>query len=141
VPSFLYSFAKAVNTIIDIIRFKLFKQLLRGGIGYHLALRVAHPLKPASRAINEKKGAFRNGTPLFSAEAAAKLTASVFLAELIYTTCGIKNLLLTGKEGVAGGTDIKAQITTHGRFGLEGITAATGRSNLIIFRVNLRFHG
>ena len=59
-----------------------------------------HPWSPGYKYIHVQKRASQ-WDALFSAKTAAKLLARVFLAELVNTTCGIKNLLLTGVERMA----------------------------------------
>ena len=86
-----------------------------------------------------KKGRPKWDAP-FSTKTAAKLLARVLLAELVNTTSGIKNLLLTGIERVASGANIKAQIPACSGLGLKAVTAAAGSGNLIVFWVNFRFH-
>lgn len=79
--------------------------------------------------------------PLRSRSAADGLLARVLLAELVDATCGIDDLLLAGKERVAGRADIKVQIIARGGLGLKTVTAATVNGNLAVIGVNFRFHG
>ena len=65
---------------------------------------------------------------------------AVTLVKAIDASRGIDQLLLTGKERVAGGTDFHVQIAFFRRTRLEGLAASAANSDFSVFRVNSRFH-
>ena len=65
---------------------------------------------------------------------------SIALLELLDTTSGINKLLLTGKERMAGRTDFNFHFIID-RSKLKLSTTGTGCFNLLIFRMDITFHG
>ena len=63
----------------------------------------------------------------------------VFLTEPLDSSGGVNQLLTTGEEGMAVGTDFDLQIL-HRRTGLDDIPAGAGDGGIEIFRMNLLFH-
>ena len=68
-------------------------------------------------------------------------TVAEALAKPLYTAPGIKNLLLTGVERMAGRTDIEVNVFAQRRAGFNNVSAAAGRFDVVILRVDTRFHG
>ena len=65
---------------------------------------------------------------------------AIALVEAIDASRGIDQLLLTGKERVAGGTDFHVQVAFLGRARFEGLAASAGNSYIDVFWVNSWFH-
>jgi hypothetical protein len=63
----------------------------------------------------------------------------VFLSETFYTTGGVHELLLSGKERVAGGADFDLDVFC-GRTGFYNISARTGDFGKFVFGMNAFFH-
>lgn len=80
------------------------------------------------------QGLFRGGSAL------GRRFLAVTLIKAIDASRGIDQLLLTGKERVAGGTDFHVQVALLGRARLECLAAGAGNSYLNVFRVNSWFH-
>src|ERR1044071_8058767 len=78
------------------------------------------------------RGLFRGGR-LFGFPA-------VTLVEAIHATRGIDQLLLAGKERVAGGTDFHVQVALFRRPRLERLAAGAGNGYINVFGVNSWFH-
>ena len=76
---------------------------------------------------------------LCSGSAFGGLSAVTFV-EAIDAACGINQLLLAGKERVAGRTDFDVQIAFFGRAGFERLTARAANSYFVIFGMNSWFH-
>lgn len=73
--------------------------------------------------------------------AETKLHASVFLTELVYTTRGIDNLLLTRVERVTTRADVDVQaVVRHGGVGLELEAAAASYIDFRVLWVNSALH-
>ena len=70
----------------------------------------------------------------------ARLHACVAPRELLDPAGGIDELLLTGEEGVAGGTDADFQIPFR-RAGVIDRAAGTANGGLGVVGMNLCFHG
>lgn len=66
--------------------------------------------------------------------------ARITLAEFINPTSGIHDLLLAGKEGVAGGTNFHMQLLTKSGASGEFVTATADHFDFGVFRMNIRFH-
>jgi len=62
------------------------------------------------------------------------------LVKAINSTRSIDHFLLTRVKWVALGTNFQVNIFTHGRFGLDDVAAATGRSNFIVLGMDICFH-
>jgi hypothetical protein len=62
------------------------------------------------------------------------------LVKTIDSTRCIDHFLLTRVKWVALGTNFQVNIFTHGRFGLDDIAAATGRSNFFVLGMDISFH-
>ena len=60
--------------------------------------------------------------------------------EAIHATGSIDQLLLAGKERMAGRANLDVQIALTRRTGLESLATGAGDSYLVIFRVNSRLH-
>jgi hypothetical protein len=52
----------------------------------------------------------------------------------------VDQLLLTGKERMAGRTNLHVQIVFAGGTGLKGLAAGAGNCDFLIFRMNSGFH-
>ena len=64
----------------------------------------------------------------------------VFLVELLDPARRIHQLLLAGKKGMAGGTDFYIDFFVHGtKFKFAAASAFV--NNLVVFGMNVRFHG
>jgi hypothetical protein len=63
----------------------------------------------------------------------------IFPAESFHPTGGIDQLLFSGKEGMAIGTDLHLDILDR-RTGLDYMPAGAGYLGRVVFGVNLRFH-
>jgi len=63
----------------------------------------------------------------------------VFLVELLDPPCGIDQLLFPSEEGVTGGTDFNMDFLID-RSQFKFTTAGTLCLNLMVFRMNIRFH-
>jgi hypothetical protein len=66
--------------------------------------------------------------------------SAVTLVEAIHAPRGIDQLLLAGKERVAGGTDLHVQVALLGRARLERLAAGAGNGYINVFGVNSWFH-
>jgi len=64
---------------------------------------------------------------------------AVFLVEALDAACGINELLLAGKEGMAGRTDFNLDIL-YRRTGLDDIAARTGNGGEFVFGMDTLFH-
>lgn len=71
--------------------------------------------------------------------AAQRLAASVFLLELLDTAGGIHQLLLTGKERVAGAADLDVDFFFH-RARFKNAAASAGHFGNLVVGVNFFFH-
>ena len=65
---------------------------------------------------------------------------AVALVEAIDTSCGIDQLLFSGKEWVTRRTDFDVQVTFLGGASLERLAARAGDGNIDVFWVNSWFH-
>ena len=65
---------------------------------------------------------------------------AVALVEAIDTSCGIDQLLFSGKEWMASRTDFDVQVTFLGGASFEGLAASAGNCNFDVFWVNSWFH-
>jgi hypothetical protein len=65
---------------------------------------------------------------------------AVFLAELVHPAGGIDNLLLAGKERMAGGADFDTQVMGGGAAGLEAVATAAGYVHFDVIRMDIGFH-
>ena len=65
---------------------------------------------------------------------------AVTLVEAIDTSCGIDQLLFSGKEWVTRRTDFDVQVTFLGRASFEALATRAGNRNLNVFWVNSWFH-
>ena len=62
------------------------------------------------------------------------------LLELIHSTAGVNELLLTGKEGVALGADFNSHLTALGRTGGNSLTACTLDYDFLIVGMDSCLH-
>ncbi len=62
------------------------------------------------------------------------------LIESVNPACRVNELLLAGKEWVAFRTDLYVQLSTHGRTGLERMSARTGHVYLFVIRMDILLH-
>ena len=70
------------------------------------------------------------------------LLHTVFTPEFINTTGGIQHFLLAGVKWMTFGTDFNMKILfLYSGTGLETVTATAVYGNLIICRMDVRFHG
>jgi hypothetical protein len=68
-------------------------------------------------------------------------SAVVFLAELVHPAGGIDDLLFAGVEGMAGGADLHVKfVLSQGGTGDELVAAAAYDLNILVVRMNIRFH-
>jgi hypothetical protein len=68
-------------------------------------------------------------------------SAIVFLAKLIDAPRRIKNFLLAGEERVAGGANLHMEFfLTQSGTGDELVAAAAYNLNILVSRMNIRFH-
>jgi hypothetical protein len=65
---------------------------------------------------------------------------AVALVEAIDTSCGIDQLLFSGKEWMASRTDFDVQVTFLGGASLERLAARAGDGDINVFWVNSWFH-
>ncbi len=65
---------------------------------------------------------------------------AVALVEAIDTSCGIDQLLFSGKEWMASRTDFDVQVTFLGGASLEGLATRAGDRNFNVFWMNSWFH-
>ena len=65
---------------------------------------------------------------------------SVFLAELVHASGGIKHFLFAGVERMALGTNFDVQWLEHGRAGFEFVATAASDINFFIFGMAFCFH-
>lgn len=70
-----------------------------------------------------------------------KLSARVFLAELVDATAAIDHLLLTGIERMAIRADFDLQVVAQRRTRWKRVAAAAGHGNVFVLRMNAGFHG
>ena len=66
--------------------------------------------------------------------------SAVTLVEAIHASGGVNQLLLAGKERVAGRTDFHVQVALFGRARLKRLAAGAGNGDLNVFGVNSWFH-
>jgi hypothetical protein len=65
----------------------------------------------------------------------------VFLAKLVDASRRIKDFLLAGEERVAGGANLHMEFfLTQGGTGDELVAAATYDLDILVLRMNIRFH-
>ena len=76
---------------------------------------------------------------LWSSRGFGRLLAITFV-EAIDASCGIDQLLFSGKERMASGTDFDVQVTFASRAGLESFAASAGDRDFNVFGVNSWFH-
>ena len=65
---------------------------------------------------------------------------AVALVEAIDTSCGIDQLLFSGKEWMASRTDFDVQVTFLGGASLEGLATRAADRNFNVFWMNSWFH-
>src|ERR1051326_8372399 len=77
---------------------------------------------------------------LFRSRSAFGWFLAVAFVEAIHASRGIDELLLTGEERMARGTDFHVQVALLGRARLERLAAGAGDVDFYVFRVNSWFH-
>ena len=77
---------------------------------------------------------------LWSGSALGGWFLAVALVEAIDASCGIDQLLFSGKEWMASRTDFDVQVTFLGGASLEGLAARAGNVNFDVFWMNSWFH-
>jgi hypothetical protein len=65
---------------------------------------------------------------------------AIALVEAIDASCGVDELLFSGKERVAGGADFDVQIALLGRARLESLAASARYCDIDVFWMNSWFH-
>ena len=65
---------------------------------------------------------------------------AITFVEAINASCGIDQLLFSGKERMASGTDFDVQVTFASRAGLECFAARAGDRDFSVFGVDSWFH-
>ena len=70
----------------------------------------------------------------------ARIALGVLAAETLDTTGGVHELLLAGKEGMAGGADFYADVALVGGAGGEGVTAGAMHADLAVAGMDGCFH-
>ena len=70
----------------------------------------------------------------------ARSSSRVLLAELVDATSGVEDLLFARVERVAARTNFDREILPKGRAGRERVAAGAGHRDVLIFRVDRRFH-
>ena len=65
---------------------------------------------------------------------------AITFVEAINASCGIDQLLFSGKERMASGTDFDVQVTFASRAGLECLAASAGDRDFNVFGVDSWFH-
>lgn len=68
------------------------------------------------------------------------LIAGILLFELLDTSCGIDKFLLSGKKRMAGRTNLDSYLVLNGTE-FELVAAGAHRVDLMIFRMDIWFHG
>ena len=77
---------------------------------------------------------------LWSGSAFCGWFLAVALVEAIDASCGIDQLLFSGKEWMASRTDFDVQVTFLGGASLEGLAARAGDGDFDVFWMNSWFH-
>ena len=70
----------------------------------------------------------------------ARSSSRVLLAELVDATSGVEDLLFARVERVAARTNFDREILPEGRAGLDRVAAGAGHRDVLVFRVDRRFH-
>ena len=65
---------------------------------------------------------------------------AITFIEAVNASCGIDQLLFSGKERMASGTDFDVQVTLASRAGLESFAASAGDRDFSVFGVDSWFH-
>jgi hypothetical protein len=68
-------------------------------------------------------------------------SAIILLAELVHPSSGVEHLLFAGEEGMAGGAYLHMKLfLSQGGTGDELVAAAAYDLNILVMRMNIRFH-